>query len=353
MSLVGNLRKRYANLGAVVLIPAMLVPIFWIMTPEANAAQLQQRGLTISTPVANAVAQHAFKFSFVTMGSDVGSIKFEYCTSPLPAIPCDAPAGLDANGATLDLQSGAEGFALVSAQANSLVLTRPAEVPDSIEAEYVFGNIINPDGTPSTFYVRITTHVSEDASDAETDFGAVVNAITEGVDLSAEVPPLLNFCVGLTIGADCSSAEGNLIDLGDLKTSVVSSGTSQMMAATNALLGLAIGVYGTTMTSGINEIPALTNPTPSAPGNAQFGLNLRSNSNPGEGEDPSGAGVASPTASYNIPNRYTFNSGDIVAISSVATDVRKFTSTYVINISPSTPPGVYTSTLTYICTATF
>lgn len=126
-----------------------------------------------------------------------------------------------------------------------------------------------------------------------------------------------------------------------------------MIAATNADFGLAIAAYGTTMTSGNNIIPALTTPTVSAPGNAQFGLNLRNNSDPDIGEDPSGGGVAMPTAAYNIPNRYVFNSGDIVATSPAVTDTRKFTSSYIVNVSSSQPPGVYTATLTYICTATF
>jgi hypothetical protein len=126
-----------------------------------------------------------------------------------------------------------------------------------------------------------------------------------------------------------------------------------MMAATNADFGLAIAMYGTTMTSGNNIIPALAVPTPSAPGNAQFGLNLRKNSDPSVGENPSGGGIANPTGLYNIVNKYAFNSGDVVATSPAATDTRKFTASYVVNVTPGQQPGVYTATLTYICTASF
>jgi hypothetical protein len=174
-----------------------------------------------------------------------------------------------------------------------------------------------------------------------------------GVGLSAEVPPYLKFCVGLSIGDDCTTAEGNLIDFGDMSRTVASSGTSQMLAATNAEIGLAIAVYGTTMTSGNNVIPALASPTVSAPGNAQFGINLRANSSPPVGQNPSGGGISNPAARYNSPNLFAFGSGDMVATSPNATDTRKFTVSYIANISPAQAPGVYTATLTYICTATF
>jgi len=167
------------------------------------------------------------------------------------------------------------------------------------------------------------------------------------------VPPILKFCVGLELGDDCTAANDSVIDLGDLNTSRVSHGSSQMIAATNAEFGLAIAVYGTTMTSGNNVIPALATPTVSAPGNAQFGLNLRDNSNPNTGLEPSGVGLTNPTATYDTPNRYAFSSGDVVATSPAATDTRKLTSSYIVNISSNQAPGIYTATMTYICTATF
>src|SRR5205085_1354172 len=126
------------------------------------------------------------------------------------------------------------------------------------------------------------------------------------------------------------TADGNLIDLGDLSAQHVSSGSSQMQAGTNAPFGLVIGAYGTTMTSGTNSINALPSPTLSAPGNSQFGINLRKNTDPFIGQDPTGgAGLANPTPNYNIPNSFTFNNGDTVATSPVATDIRQFTVSYM------------------------
>jgi hypothetical protein len=326
-----------------------------VISPQSVfAAQLGSRSLQLGSATASATTTHTFTFSYATPGADVGSLVFEYCTSPLEALPCNAPAGLNASGAILATQSGETGFFPLTTQTNRIILTRaPAQPPTNNPSQYAFDNIVNPSAAAETFYARITTHVSVDGSDAPTDFGAVVNSTSEGVQVSSEVPPYLKFCVGLSVSNDCTSTGGNLIDLGDLSTNSASRGSSQMLAATNADLGLAIAVYGTTLTSGNNIIPPLAAPTVSAPGNAQFGINLRANTDPAGGQNPSGGGVANPAANYNTPNRYMFANGATVATSPDVTDIRKFTVSYVANISPSQEPGVYTATLTYICTATF
>lgn len=332
-------------------VPLMSLP--GIHPRSVYAEQLQSRSLRIASTVAGAVTRHTFTFSYGASGDPIGSVVLEYCTSPLPEIPCDTPTGLDASSAVLALQTGEVGFTILSAQPGKLILTRGPVSPTNNPSSYAFDAIVNPTGAPDPFYVRITTHTTADGSGAFTDFGSVVNSTTQGILLSTEVPPILKFCVGISLGTDCTAADESIVDLGNMSTSRASSGTSQMIAGTNAEFGLAIAVYGTSMTSGNNVIPALAAPTPSAPGNAQFGFNLRDNSDPDMGEEPSGVGVANPTALYNIPNRYVFVNGSTVATSSTATDTRKFTSSYVVNISPGQPPGIYTATLTYICTATF
>jgi len=334
------------------LLVTALVSVFGLYTAQANANQLMERKLTLGSITPGATTTHTFNFTYYS-ATNVGSVRFEYCTSPLPDIPCDAPGGLDLSGAALTNQTGETNFSILSAQPNSIVLARTAAAPTQSASSYTFDPVINPTGTPDTFFVRISTYASEDGTGPLTDFGAVANATTEDVLLSTEVPPILKFCVGLTLGTDCSTADDNLIDLGDLSTSRAAKGSSQMLAGTNADFGLAIAAYGTTMTSGNNTITALANPTVSAPGNGQFGINLRKNSDPPVGEEPSGIGIALPTSRYDIPNKYTFQSGDVVATSPDATDIRIFTASYVVNVPPSQPPGVYTATITYICTASF
>jgi len=331
---------------------ALTAAVCMVLVPQVHANPLTERKLELMSVAPGASTTHTFTFSYGS-ASDVGSIRFEYCTSPLPDITCDTPVGLDVSGAALSNQTGETGFAIDSAQTNSLVLTRTAAPPTQNPSSYTFDTVTNPSTPATTFFVRISTYQTTDATGGITDYGAVANATTDNILLNTEVPPILKFCVGLTLGTDCNTADDNLIDLGDLSTTRAASGSSQMLAATNAEFGLAIAAYGTTMTSGNNVITALTNPTLSAPGNAQFGINLRQNSDPSVGGEPSGAGTSLPASSYNIANRYMFQSGDVVATSPVATDTRIFTASYIVNTSPSQPPGVYTATITYICTATF
>jgi hypothetical protein len=340
-------RGLYATLALIV-----LTGVLFVLEPKVFASQLGARSLAVSDVNPGAITTHAFSLNY-TSTSDIGSVVFEYCTSPLPEITCDTPTGLDVSGASLGSQSGETGFSIGSSTQNKIVLTRPAAPATNNPSSYTFANIKNPTGAPGTFYVRIATYESIDATGPQTDFGSVVNSTTQAVGVSSEVPPILKFCVGLTLGSDCTTADDNLIDLGDLRPAAASSGSSQMLAATNAEFGLAIAAYGTTMTSGNNIIPALDKPTVSAPGNAQFGINLRKNSDPNVGAEPSGTGIINPSADYNSPNKYLFRTGDTVATSPNATDIRKLTASYVVNVPPSQVPGVYTATLTYICTATF
>ncbi|MET1033281.1 MAG: hypothetical protein ABWX94_02170 [Candidatus Saccharimonadales bacterium] len=323
------------------------------LIPRVSAEQLGSRSLRTESSIPSAVTRHSFTFSYGASGDSIASIMFEYCTSPLVQIVCSAPTGMDATTATLTSQTGETGFSIFDQQPNRIILARAAAQPPIVNpSSYVFDAITNP-STIGAFYVRISTYTTTDGTGPYTDFGAVAGSTTQSVLISSEVPPILKFCVGITLGNDCTTADDNFVDLGDMSVSRASRGSSQMIAATNAEFGLAIAAYGTTMTSGNNVIPALSSPTVSAPGNAQFGFNLRDNSDPDIGEEPNGLGISNPVAPYNIQNRYVFNSGDVVATSPAATDSRKFTSSYIVNISPSQPPGVYTATLTYICTATF
>jgi len=331
-----------------------LTGLIGLMPSQAKALELSSRSLAIDDPRPGATTRHTFRFTNASTGTPLGSIVFEYCTNVIATRPCNAPAGVDASGAVLASQSGETGFSIFSANSNRIVLTRGvATPPNASSVQYSFTGIVNPNGVPDTFYARISTYTSNDGTGFYTDFGAVVNSTTQRIQINGEVPPYLKFCVGLVITGDCSSAEGNLVDLGDLTTAFVASGTSMMQASTNADFGLVIAAYGTTMTSGTNVIPALAAPTVSAPGNAQFGLNLRNNTNPNVGQDPGGGGIANPTPNYNIVDRFTFNSGDTIATSPVATDTRTFTVSYIANIAPSQAPGLYTATLTYICSASF
>jgi len=119
------------------------------------------------------------------------------------------------------------------------------------------------------------------------------------------------------------------------------------------MFGYSLSINGTTMLSGTNVIPALVSNDVSRPGTSQFGVNLRNNSNPDTGLNPSGSGTASVAANYNVPDRFRFVTGEQIASSSTSDEYRKYTVSYLVNIAKNQAPGIYVSTITYLCTATF
>jgi hypothetical protein len=329
------------------------VPAF-SMFGKARAADLTQRSLTLGTSVPSAITTHQFNFNLVT-ASVLGSIQFQYCAnSPLFTEPCVAPAGLSLSAASIINQTGATGFSIhPNSTVNNLILTRvPAgELPQSVG--YTFDSVTNPSAPSTVFFVRISTYATDDASGALTDKGALAFSTAGGLGALAYVPPFLEFCVGVTVAPDCSSSTGSSIDLGELSTSFPKTATSQFAGATNDPGGFSASIMGTTMTSGNNTIPALAAPTASSPGTSQFGINLRANTNPNVGQDPTGIGTSTPNASYASPNQFTFVSGGQLTASPLPTEYNVFTVSYLVNIASGQAPGIYTMTATYIATAAF
>src|SRR5687768_18361454 len=82
---------------------------FVAIPPRALALQLQDRSLYIKDSRLGVTTDHTFRFSYVSPQA-VGSVMFEYCTSPFLELTCDAPPGMNATGAALTEQSGEAGY---------------------------------------------------------------------------------------------------------------------------------------------------------------------------------------------------------------------------------------------------
>lgn len=342
--------------------PQILLPIaaiivvlaFGILAQPAEALQLTGRSIQVSTAQPSASSTHSFQFTFASAAS-TGSLAFQYCDSPVFDYTCNAPAGINVTAASISSQSGNTGFSVdaVNTTSNRLVLTRTPAVAATVASQYVIASITNPSTAGQSIYVRITTYASTNGTGSFIDNGAVAFAMVSPFDIGANVPPFLQICVAITVAPDCSTTSGDRINLGTLSSNSVKAGTSQFSVGTNSVSGYTVFVQGTTMTSGNNAITALSSQTPSFPGNNQFGINLRDNSNPDVGTDPFGSGSGAPTASYNTPNLFKYTSGDSIAQSTLPSDYNRMTISYIVNVSSSQPPGVYASTFTYLATATF
>lgn len=326
-----------------------------VFSPLGSAALLGNRSMQVTTALVSTASNHKFDFTIITSGT-LGSIAFEYCSnSPLFDVACTAPSGIDVSSASLATQSGNTGFTIdtVNSSSNKLVITRSASAAATVASSYTFNNVINPSTPNRAIFVRISTYSSTDGSGSFTDNGAVAYATVSPLNVNAYVPPFLSLCVGISVSVNCSSVSGSSINLGILSPNKAAFATSEFAAGTNGATGYSVFTLGTTMTSGNNIIAANSLPTDNRPGTAQFGINLRANSNPVVGADPQGSGSATPQSNYNAPNLFVYQNGDKIAGSSLPSDFNKMTASYVVNVPSSQEPGVYSTTLTYLATADF
>ncbi|MDB5170579.1 MAG: hypothetical protein JWO35_273 [Candidatus Saccharibacteria bacterium] len=344
-------RKLLVSVGLL----CMMLAVAWqVLFTPAYGVQLGDRALQIASSEASATTDYRLTFTLPTAGT-LGSIDIEFCSNdPFPGTACTAPAGLDASTAVLADQTGATGFSIDGASTtNRIVLTRPPASEPTGPATYHFSGVTSP-STPGSYYARIQTFATADATGPASDYGGLAFAITNAISISATVPPYLIFCTGVTIpGFNCVNASGDYIDFGELSPSKAHGGTSQFLVATNAVDGYGVTVNGTTLTSGNNIIPAMASNDVSRPGLGQFGFNLRANATPSSGSDPSGPGAGQPQSNYNQPNSYRFVSGDSIVINPAADNIRVYTSSYIANIPTIQAPGIYVTTLTYVCLALF
>lgn len=349
-------RPKIRRTGIFAIATVVVFGVAWGITQRADAVRFQNRGMYINSARGGDETYYIISLQYTTPDT-VGSLRLEFCDNPIPSMACNVPVGLDVSNATLAAQSGETGFAIDAGQhtQNLIVLTRTPSMTGNALSSYRFDNMRNPDGTHQDFYVRMTSHSSTDGSGPLIDYGSVTATTTPEIELTTQVPPILIFCVAQQINDDeCTDMQGNFVDFGELSPDQTYTTSSEIFARTNAFHGYSIAVTGTTMTSGWKSIPAITTPTESFQGVGQFGINLADNSSPDIGAVPTGPGTnGNVIAPYDTPNKFLFNSGDIVATSDGVTRSRKYTASYVVNVPVDQQPGVYSTTITYVCTAGF
>lgn len=335
-------------------IALILVAVVLTAPTQAASSRLADRSLKLGQNLAGETTRYVFGFRS-TNNDPIQMVELEICANdPLPENPCVPPAGFDASGAQLVSQTGDVGYTLsAESTANVLVLERSPQAANQQYSEYTFGGIVNPTDNGS-YYIRLQTFSDADRNGLATGYGGIAFAITDNIDVTVTVPPYLLMCTGVTIGGyNCNDISGSYVDFGELSSRQVSQGSTQVLAATNAIDGYTLRVFGTTLTAGNHVIPAMAGADISRPGASQFGMNLRANTSPAGGADVNGPGGGVPVNGYGQVNFYRFNSGDIIARSMSPDDARKYTVTYIVNVGNSQAPGIYVSTLTYLALGSF
>jgi hypothetical protein len=359
----------------------MVIPI--LRTQVASAAQITTRSLTLQTGTTGdggskpgGLVNNLFNIT-IPGGSNVGSIQLLYCTTASGT--CTMPTGLATNSAggnptALGAQSGmGAAFTLNKTVNGSPYLTRAASTMSaSSVASFRLDNVTNPTAANTAFFVRISTFASIDTTGSPIDTGTVAASTANQIVLTGTMPESLIFCTGATISApggipNCASATSGAIAFNQLFSPTdTATATSQMAASTNATNGYSITLAGPTLTSGSNTIPGMSAAGVGVRGTSQFGVNLKANtittSTIAVGAEiaPASNGTdlrGQPAAGYNTADTFKFTSGDSVANSANGgagpTNAQIYTASYMVNVAGSQTAGTYTSTLTYVCTATF
>ena len=348
-SYLSNLRRLLTDLVAVLL----LLQAFPLVI-HADPPRLSYRSLTLQNSEASIATSYAFSFT-INSSDIVGSMDIQFCSNtPLEYDSCTTPVGMDDSNAQLSNQDGLTDFNVTSVASNEVILSRtPSLINAPLTQTFTLTNVVNPSSIGG-YYARVSVFSSSNITGPAINYGGFAFAISSNVQISSYVPPYITFCVGISIPQyNCLSASGDYIDFGNLDPNTTAYAASQLLAATNASDGYIIQDNGTTMTSGNNIISAMTQDNTSRLGVSQFGVNLRANTTPPVGSDPEGPGTGQPTPAYDSPNTYQFLDNDTIASASNADDYRKYTVSYIVNVSSSQPPGVYVSTLTYVCTGSF
>ena len=331
--------------------------VLTILPQSVLAAQITGRSFTLSSSAGAATSvEYDFDADAVpTTGSTIQSVQALACTTASGS--CTTPTGFDASSATLDTQPAGLGDAsgwTDASTAGALRVEKPTNgTTPSGAVDIDWGGVTNPTAVNTTFFLRVTTY--SDSYTTSVDTGTVAVSTAEQITVSASVDETLTFCVGTSgvTTSSCAGATGSAVNLGTLSSSSTSSSTSQFGVTTNAESGYSVTLNGTTLTSGSNTISALASQTAATTGTEQFGINLVANATPSVGADPDGAGDATPTANYGTADQFRFVTGDSIASDAEADAFRRFTVSYIANISGATEPGTYQAVLTFICTATF
>lgn len=355
--------KLYSLASLLLVIVIGLSPILWGST--ANAAQITGRKVTLSNSAgaATSVQYDLVSAAVPTTGTAIKSVSLTACTTASGA--CSTPAGFVNSSSTLVSQpsglGAASGWTVNTSTAGSLRVLNAANATTPSGAVAVsWGNVTNPTATNTTYYLRMSTY-SDAAWTTELDSGTIAVSTATQIAVSASVDESLTFCTGTSgiTSSSCASATGSAVTLGSgaVTASNPVTGTSQIGATTNATSGYSITYNGATLTSGGNTItPIGATAAASSAGTEQFGLNLKANTSPTTfGADPAGAGSAVPTTQYNTTNQYAFVAGTPTSIvaPTAADSFRLFTVSYLANVTGTTEPGSYTTTITYVCTALF
>lgn len=323
--------------------------------------------------------------------TSIGGVVVDFCSNtPIVGATCTAPTGFTTGGTSAAVSGytnmGTGWTVSSSSTVSTLILnnttaqTQSTSLPDSV----VVTSVTNPTAV-GTFYARIltfSTAADANAYSATTtptsltgliDYGGIALSTAAEIDISATVQEALAFCVYVT---SCSTTATSVsIPLGHLVNGVTVVDSQAVYASpinfsitTNALNGVAVNLYGGTLTdaAGLTIPPVGSTAEGITVGTAAFGLYLSTLGTGVTATAPysslstcgSGTGVGTGTAACYALNTTTSPDtlstyGEQIAQMASPENDSISTVTYGVTASPTTPSGVYAATQQLIATGSF
>ncbi|MCA0228452.1 hypothetical protein LCH21_03300 [Patescibacteria group bacterium] len=145
-------------------------------------------------------------------------------------------------------------------------------------------------------------------------------------------------------------------NFGAFTPTATSTTTASFTVLNYTTYGYVVQIVGTPPQNGAHTITPMSVLGPAQAGVEQFGINLVANTLPislGTNPDNGQFGFGALAANYNTPNKYFYQSGDIIAQSDKDSGVTNYTISYVVNVSPLTHGGQYTTNQTLVVTGTY
>lgn len=151
-----------------------------------------------------------------------------------------------------------------------------------------------------------------------------------------------------------------IVDFGELDSTITGSGNATFSVRSYLNSGYSITTSGAGLENGNGDLIApLASAAVSTVGTEQFGINLVSNSLPSAfGTNPVQVpGVdfsfGAAAVGYNSSNTYKYVDGDVIATSDQSSGQTDYTISYIVNVGPNTPSGLYTMKHFVVATPTF
>ena len=145
-------------------------------------------------------------------------------------------------------------------------------------------------------------------------------------------------------------------NFGDFSASTTSVGTTSFVVSNYTSYGYVVQVFGQPPTNNNHSLDAMTATNTSQVGVEQFGINLVANTSPtslGVNPDNGQFGYGSVMPNYATPDNYRYVPGETIARAVKNSGVTVYTISYIANVAPLTPGGIYTSNQTLIVTGTY